>query len=95
MRMSQIDRVNEESKQFAKEWRGQLFRSFLAILASAILLVVFSPSNLLEYVASFIVLVTLFLWAYKRPENVKYRAIVTGLCLLTATGLYLGVINGS
>ena len=95
MGMSQIDKINEESKQFAKEWRGQLIRGFLAILVSAMLLVVFSPSNLLEYVASFIVLTPLFLWAYKRPENVIHRAIVTGLCLLVAIALYFGVINGS
>ena len=93
--MSQIDEINEENKQFAKEWRGQLIRSFLAIFVSAMLLVVFSPSNLLEYVASFIVLTPLFLWAYQRPENAIHRSIVTGLCLLVATALYLGVIHGS
>ena len=95
MRMSQIDKINEESNRFSKEWRGQLIRGFFAILVGAMLLVVFSPKGLLEYLVSFIVLAPLFLWAYQRPENLKHRAIVTGLCLIVATALYLGVINGS
>jgi len=93
--MSSIEKINKESKQFAKEWRGQLFRSFLAIISSAILLVIFSPGSLLEYAASFLVLMPLFLWAYKRPERLKHRFIITILCLVAAVVIYFGAINGS
>ena len=93
--MSSIEKINEESKQFAKEWRGQLFRNFLAIISSAILLVTFSPGSLLEYAASILVIMPLFLWAHKRPKRLKHRFIITTLFLVAAVVIYSGTINGS
>ena len=93
--MSSIEKINEESKQFAKEWRRQLFRNFLAIISSVILLVAFSPGSLLEYAASILVIMPLFLWAHKRPERLKHRFTITTLCLVAAVVIYFGTINGS
>lgn len=93
--MKSIDEINEEGKQFAREWKSQQARIFVSIFAGAALLGVFSPSALLEYVAAFTFIVPIYLWAFKIPKGTKHRLLVSILCIIAATALYIGVISGS
>ncbi len=93
--MKSIDEINEEAKQFAREWRSQQSRIIISIFAGAALLVVFSPGALVEYVAAFTFLVPIYLWALKSPKNTKRRLLVSILCIIASAALYIGVISGS
>jgi apolipoprotein N-acyltransferase len=93
--MGAIERANEESKQFARQWRRQLFRNSVSILLGALLLFGFSPSNVMEYIASFLVIIPLLLWAQEYPKNTKHRSVVIIIFLVSAAAIYFGVIYGS
>jgi len=93
--MKSTDEINEESKQFAREWRSLQARIIVSVVAGAALLLVFSPGAFVEYVATFTFMMPIYLWTFKSPKNTKHRLLVSILCIMAAAALYIGVIDGS
>ncbi len=87
--MSSLQEIEEESKEFAKQWRAQLVRGMVAILLGALLYLIFSPTNLIEYIATSVFMTPLFVWAYKKPISKKERVITSILCYLLAVVIYM------
>jgi len=91
--MTSLDKINKESAQFSQHWRTQVIRTFFALLSGAIVFSTFSPTIFIEYIAVFLFLLPLYLWAFKRPDNLKYRVIIGLLCLSIAVSIYSGLIE--
>ena len=94
-KLKSIDEINKESESFAKEWRISQVRTFIAMFVSVILFLGFSPSTVLEYIASFSFITPFFLLATKKPENVKHRILLCISCVILSLVLYIGYINVS
>ena len=86
--MSSLQEIEEESKEFARQWRAKMARGSVAILVGAFLYILFSPSNIIEYIAMFMFVTPMLLWAYKTPEARKTRILASILCYVSSVVIY-------
>ena len=91
--MSSLKEAEEESRQFAKQWRTEMIRGAVAILVGAFLLLVFSPKGITEHICSILFITPLLLWAYKSPKSRKTRVITSISCYIASMVLYFGWIQ--
>ena len=88
--MNSLEEIEQENKQFAKQWWSQLLRGAAAIFIGAVLFLLFSPDTLIEYAASSLFIAPLFIWAYKSPESKKSRIITSVIFYATSVVIYFG-----
>lgn len=85
--------MEEESRQFAKHWHSQIARGMIAVLIGAFLFLVFSPKNILEYLAYSLFIAPFFIWAYKSPGTKKKRVITSIVFYIASAVIYFGWIQ--
>jgi len=93
--MPSLEEIEKESSQFAKQWHSQIVRGSIAILASAFLLLIFSPEGITEYISSLLFITPLLFWAYKSPKKKITRILTSLTCYITSGVIYFVWIQNS